>query len=237
VTVFNSARIKNPFGEVDVAKICPKCGARESADKPFIASFCADCYAETRSLASLPKSIVVRRCPKCGRARVGDEWRDATDEEIVARELRSKHEIVSAEAKIDAEGKRATAAAVVEVEGQRVPARASARFETQRQQCEECALRASGYHEAVIQLRGDGSDAANKKIEKLARQLARRVERDSFLSGVKEQKFGLDLLVGGKRAAIDALNALGLDFTTEYKVLGVTRDGKRAVRATMLVRI
>jgi NMD protein affecting ribosome stability and mRNA decay len=222
-----------------VTKVCPKCGTRENAEKPFISSFCADCYAEARAgtLASLPKKIVVKRCAKCNRARVGGEWVQASDEGAVARELRSKHEIVSADVRVDAEGKRATAAAVVEVEGQRVSAKAATRFETEKVQCEECALRAGGYHEAVIQLRGDGSAEAGKKIEKLARQLAKRIERESFLSGVKEQKFGVDLLVGGKRAAVDALNALGLEFTTEYKLLGVTRDGRRAVRATMLVRL
>ncbi len=220
-----------------MSKVCPKCGARESAEKPFIGSFCGDCYAETRPLASLPKSVLVRRCPKCNRARLGGEWVEASDEDAVVRALRSPHSIVSTEAKIDVEGKRARVRAIVEVEGQNVSTAESTRFETQRKQCEECALRSGGYHEAIIQLRGDGSEAANKKIESLARNLARRIERDSFLSGVKEQKFGLDLLAGRKRAAVDALKALDLDFTTEYKLLGVTRDGRRAVRATMLVRL
>jgi len=208
-----------------MVKICPKCGAREAAETQFIGSFCADCYAETHPLASLPKRVVARRCPKCGRARVGGEWVEASDEQVVARELRSPHEVVSADVLVDAEGKRASVRAIVEVEGQRVPARAATRFEAERKQCEECALRSGGYHEA------------NKKIEALARRLARRIEADSFLSGVKEQKFGLDLLAGRKRAAIDALNALDLEFSTEYKLMGVTRDGRRAVRATMLVRI
>ncbi len=220
-----------------MVKICPKCGAREAAETQFIGSFCADCYAETHPLASLPKRVVARRCPKCGRARVGGEWVEASDEQVVARELRSPHEVVSADVLVDAEGKRASVRAIVEVEGQRVPARAATRFEAERKQCEECALRSGGYHEAIIQLRGDGSEEANKKIEALARRLARRIEADSFLSGVKEQKFGLDLLAGRKRAAIDALNALDLEFSTEYKLMGVTRDGRRAVRATMLVRI
>ncbi|MEM0475698.1 MAG: NMD3-related protein [Candidatus Norongarragalinales archaeon] len=222
-----------------MAKICPKCGAREGTDKLFLGAFCADCYAETHaySLASLPKRITARRCAKCKRVRVRGEWRAARDEDIVIDALRSPNEITSAEAKIDADGKKASVSAVVEIDGHRVPARASARFETKRVQCAECAARASGYHEAVIQLRGDGSAAANKKIEELARRIARRVERDSFVSSAVKQKFGVDLLVGGKRAAVEALNALGLDFTTEYKALGVTRDGRRAVRATMLVRI
>ncbi len=220
-----------------MSKICPKCGARESAGKPFISSFCGDCYAETRPLASLPKSVTVHRCPKCNRVRVSGDWIEATDEEVVARELRSKHEIVGADVQIDVEGKRAAARAAVEVEGQRVSASASTHFEIEKKQCEECALRAGGYHEAIIQLRGDGSEEANKKIEKLARNLARRIEEDSFLSGIKEQKFGLDVLAGRKRSASEALRSLGLDFSTEYKLLGVTRDGRRAVRATMLVRI
>ena len=75
-----------------------------------------------------------------------------------------------------------------------------------------------------------------KKMEKLARMLVRRIESRSFIPKIEELKEGLDIYCGSRSEAIAALNSYSLGFIRTEKLAG-EKNGKRLYRTTLLVRI
>ena len=98
--------------------------------------------------------------------------------------------------------------------------------------CPECSLKAGGYHEAIIQVRGPFV-----KARRLATNLVREVRRKTFVVSVSEVKNGFDILAGRKKPAIQAVQALGLAFKKTNKLVTQNREGKRLYRVTLCIRL
>lgn len=214
-----------------MARQCPSCGAREG-EKPFVKNFCAECFPRyAPALIALPKEIVLLKCPRCSRFRKGSEWIEGEAKTLFEEKIKSAHPIIELRARLDENLKRLFVEAVLEVEGQKVAARASTRAEVKKTICEDCARMASGYHEAIIQLRGN-----RKRVERLAEKLLRRLGRETFVTSEVEKREGIDLLVGSKKTALQALAELHLPYAMANKLVGV-REGKHVHRTTVCIRI
>ncbi len=97
--------------------------------------------------------------------------------------------------------------------------------------CQDCGRRSGGYHEAIIQLRGNST-----RINQLAQALLRELEAITFVTKVIEKKEGVDLQVGSKRAAIDVMSKRHFETITSNKLVG-EKNGKQLYRKTICVRL
>jgi nonsense-mediated mRNA decay protein 3 len=98
--------------------------------------------------------------------------------------------------------------------------------------CIDCSRTASGYFEAIIQVRGK----KRERVEKKAGEIANAVLKKSFIPKIEELKEGIDIYCGSRNEAIGALNALRLGFLRTEKLAG-ERDGKRLYRTTLAIRV
>lgn len=100
----------------------------------------------------------------------------------------------------------------------------SKRFETRlkRTLCAECAKKAGGYYEAVLQIRAGEKDEIMKAVEKYS----------DAVSSVKRVREGIDVLFVKKSAAKKVsriLRTMGYEIKTSYKLVGEKR-GKKIYR-------
>jgi len=100
----------------------------------------------------------------------------------------------------------------------------SKRFEARlkRTLCTECAKKAGGYYEAVLQIRANKKDEIMKVVEKYGDAVSR----------VKEVRGGIDVFFVKKNVAKKVsrvLRAMGYEIKTSYKLIGV-KEGKKIYR-------
>ncbi|MFH0834803.1 MAG: NMD3-related protein [Candidatus Micrarchaeota archaeon] len=199
-------------------KICARCGKAD--DGSFTSAFCPQCEPVTHK--RLPEDVV--KCPKCGRFFVRGVWtkcdalgalngmfqpRGYTVKNIIVIK-RTKKTILEAEL----EPKRFVGVLL------------------ELKQCQECSLRSGGYHEAVIQVRGDDKE----RIRQAAERLIHKISATTFIAKVEEKKEGIDIQVGRKRAALEAVDWMHLPRTQSNKLIGM-HEGKRLMRTSICVRV
>jgi len=214
-----------------VRKICPRCGA-DSSKKRFVGVFCEECYAE-RANISIPRRITVESCKRCGRIRMGNDWVPPTRqnlERVLKRWVKGEYESVRFIIPESGEGEGTAVFLIRAGDGFVEVVR---RFVLLRHPaiCEEDMRAASGYYEAVIQVRC--SDRA--RSAQLAERIKNEISRKSFIARFEESKHGFDIYVGSNKAAASAIEKLGLKAERSATLHGV-KDGQRIYRITYCVR-
>ncbi len=215
-----------------VDKVCPRCGKSNTAID-FIGSFCRVCFLSNRELYTL-QDFELNKCTKCGRLRLRGVWSDPSGLPAYLKEkMRSPYVLEHMATRVVPGSKNLSLEVDMRllVEGHPVEVSEAFKLPLQKTQCPDCALQSGGYHEAVIQLRGDP-----EKIERLLPKLVKKFEAATFLSGVNHHKEGEDILVGKKRPALEILSRLGLDYTITNKLVG-EKQGKRLYRTTACIRL
>ncbi len=219
-----------------MAKTCPSCG-KTDLEAEFVGSFCVDCYSERFRVFTLPKEFSVRICSRCKRLFAKGKW-ITFDEGLLKSWLleKVKSQLPLANQGVSLrplkKGYRADFKFVFDAEGTRIEKQASLNVEVDRNLCDDCHKKSGGYHEAVIQLRGGDIE----RLRKLAETLAVQIQKSSFVSGYEEKKEGIDFLAGSRRAAMQAVNGLGREFTVSNKLTGM-KEGKRLFRASICIRL
>ena len=222
-------------------KQCPRCGrfeSREYAGKPlaFVGFFCIDCFSEKHDFYALPAGLKLWRCSRCGKARFPEGWAPYTDELLVkwvVAKLKPKYDLKAFAGTV----RPAKNALVVSlklsftIQGETVPKEAVVHVTLDSNACVNCSRKSGGYHEAVIQLRGEDLEKLHRKAEKLVKD----IQRDSYVVEVKVLPEGLDILVGDKKTAMQAVAKLDRDFTISRTLVG-QKQGKRLFRSTICVR-
>ncbi len=223
-------------------RICPTCGASEN-EKQFVTAFCIDCFTKQHQLFKTPKKTAFTLCANCKRIRVNGEWlaaqRGESEREFEQRVLKEQilkktrlaHGVELLHASVERRKNLAFLHAVFSLEGKRFEASARVRVEEEGRACEDCAKKASGYYEAIIQVRGEP-----QRVARVARRLERALNAETFVVEAVARREGVDLLIGSKQAALQVLSQAGLPYSLSHKLVGV-REGKRVHRVTACVRV
>jgi nonsense-mediated mRNA decay protein 3 len=217
-------------------RVCPRCGRREE-ENDFVEGFCPHCYPEVRELARGPEEARFEECPRCGRARLGGEWRELTPESLqewVLPKVKSRHEVRDAHAHLRGTGasRAVVVELTVEVEGRPFPVRLTARAPVTKRLCEDDVRQSAGYFEAVLQLRGDAP-----RVESMAERLAARTRRlGSFVTKAARVKGGLDLYLGSNEVANRLVRESGIAYQSSRELGGV-KEGRRVYRVTYSLRV
>lgn len=210
--------------------ICARCG---KSGKPMAGSLCAECFAQANRLYSIPE-LVAEKCAVCGKMRLGGIWVDEGRlAEWVKHKIKPGYPVERMDVSIRPTHKGAVAdlSLAFNVRGMRVEIEQTVPIKVELNQCLNCSRIAAGYHEAIIQLRGP-----HEKIESKGNKLIHLIERTSFISSVKHKKEGVDLEVGSRLAAQNALTRLGLPQSATYKLI-TRKQGKDVYRTTYCVRL
>ncbi len=179
-------------------------------------------------------------CPTCGRIRL-KRWVPFNVNDLaqwVRRQIRVSADSYTVSVSIRPENGKLLAVYTVVGEIQGVPFRVFGQKEMEvvKKQCPECSLKAAGYYEAVIQLRGD-------KVREMLRFLRKYIEScggpKAFIARVEEVRGGFDVYVGSRKIAEKAVRRLRQTYNAEVKrsyTLVGERDGRRIYRETLSVR-
>ncbi len=213
-------------------KICPHCG-QSSGKKPFVAALCRDCFMARHTLYELPQ-LTPEQCPRCGKLRLGGKWvHENALLDTVKDKIKSPYRIKSLKGHLRSRPRhfRVDLEIELEADGQTLSETPALELDTERKLCPDCSLRSGGYHELVVQLRGDP-----ERVERNAEKLVQKMEKKTFVSAVVRQKEGIDLHVGKKRPGLEVLHKMPWDGTYTRKLVG-EKAGVKLFRTTACFRL
>lgn len=201
---------------------CPQCG-RE--DEELYQGLCRHCFIKETPLISCPDEVEATICAHCNSTFQAGRWTDSDldPEELMVEILTESVEPAEGAEYVDLSFK------IINQRGSKwdVLVRAQGRLlgeetdqecqvlvKIKRSVCPDCSKYASGYYEAVIQLRADKRhlDPAEKEIADsiLKSQLQKLVEKNrmAYLVDRVEIKEGVDYYIGSYKAARSLVNGL-----------------------------
>jgi len=201
---------------------CIKCGKE---DEELFKGLCHSCFAAGNKLITIPSELEVESCAHCSSIHVGDKWMETelSEEDFVAQTI-AQESIPDEDAEdvvleIDLINQRGSILEMMVTASGKVlgiPVRREFKVNVKlnRDACPECSKYASGYYEAVLQLRADTRpleaeeiQTADDIIKRLLDKLSKK-NRMAYLSqrvGIKE---GVDYYFGSYKAARKISNVL-----------------------------
>ncbi len=204
--------------------ICPKCG-KNSSEADFIDAFCTDCYP---AKIKCPTKLRVTQCRSCEKLRISADWvifsKKKISEFVVSK---CKGEFTSGEYDMETE----IATLTVEKEGSKAKITKRILLQIEPTLCRNCSRVSGGYFQGIVQIRGP-----EKKVEKYAEMLYKKLKDRTFIAKEEEKHGGLDIYVGNSKAVVALLATLKVDATITTKLAGVDQ-GRRFYRTTFLIRL
>ncbi|MCL4375513.1 60S ribosomal export protein NMD3 [Candidatus Marsarchaeota archaeon] len=211
-----------------MVKYCPTCN-RSSQDFRFYGQFCEVCSIKKME-ESLPKRIEIKECRSCLKIRSRHDFLPKNVESL-EQILKERFGGYDLELLFADESK-----AVVKITEHTPDGPLSVEKELElvigKTTCENCARKAGGYYEAIIQLRG-----RQEKMDKFIEKTKKFFEsHNAFVAKVKEADNGFDIYLSDKKLARSFISGMGLVPNTSYTLYGM-KNGKRLYRNTYAVRI
>ncbi len=225
---------------------CPLCGKTQGR---FIKGFCEQCFLKKHALVEIPESVHISQCRACGKYKLFGKMTLPTEKllaKLVEKKVKAKgleQETVFAEVKKAEEGFEAKILVKGIVDSVPLSFEKTIPIKIDNFQCDPCMRLASQYHEAIIQIRSGDKKKLERALDKILESLSsqRKTNTLSLATETKKVKNGLDLKVGSKKAAQNAVRAtqksLGGETKTSTKLLGNDKKGKERRRFTFLLRL
>ncbi|AUB55780.1 MULTISPECIES: 60S ribosomal export protein NMD3 [Methanobacterium] len=201
---------------------CIECGKE---DEKLFEGLCHSCFAANNKLISIPPELEVEVCAHCSSLHMGDRWQETkqSEEDLVAETI-AKASVTDVNAddvvlEIDLINQRGSLLELLvkangTVLGVPIEREFKVNVKINRNACPECSKYASGYYEAVLQLRADERLLSNEEIQtvdgiikNLLEKLS-RTNRMAYLSQRLMLKEGVDYYFGSYKAARKISNAL-----------------------------
>lgn len=201
---------------------CPQCG-RE--DEELYQGLCRLCYIKETPLINCPDDVEVIICSHCNSTFQAGRWTDSDldPEELMIKILNESIKPAKAAKYVDLSFKiinqRGSKWDVMihaqgRLLGEEVDQECRVTVKMKRSVCPDCSKYASGYYEAVIQLRADKRQLESGEKEKadsiLKKLLQKLVEKNrmAYLVDRVEIREGVDYYIGSYKAARSVVNGL-----------------------------
>ncbi|MFH1200201.1 MAG: NMD3-related protein [Candidatus Micrarchaeota archaeon] len=219
--------------EKRMRKVCAKCGIREQSSE-FVGPFCPACASETAS-AKLANRIEVDECPRCRRIRRATEYFEPTNDELAslaASKIKGSADIAGAKLQCKPRAGRSLPCridCVLSCDGKEFPKAFDFEFFFQAELCDRCNKIASGYHEGILQLRGDSA-----RVEKAAEKFRLELGGDTV---TREKKIGggIDLFISERDEMMKLVMSAHRPYTATRKLKGV-KKGRHHFITTVCMR-
>lgn len=232
-------------------RFCYLCGRKT---EELLEGLCHTCYSGEKELVTLPDRLSAGICRECGTIIDGkkgshyycdmhDLVRGIAHDEV---EKNLKHDLKDLELEVEVKneidtGKLIKAELEVKVKsplkGHVYERTFYPHIKIKRGLCNVCNLKLGGYYEALIQLRGDNLEESFK--EAISYLEANSGDPMAYISEIGNVKGGIDIKIGGQRAAKALANHLKNSFNSQIKEtvsLVGRKEGKDIFRKTFLIR-
>lgn len=194
---------------------CPQCG---KTDEELFDGLCRSCFIENLTLISVPDKIEITTCTQCGSIQKKGRWIDSelSLEDQIAETLLEHVDVDNSVSNIEISLeilniRGSTFEFLIGVKGQVLGEIVSQDFPVEikahKNVCTECSRYASGYYEAVIQLRANERHPSPEEIEIADKILKKQIEqlsednRMAYISQRAQIKEGVDYYVGSYKVA------------------------------------
>lgn len=194
---------------------CPQCG---KTDVELFSGLCRSCFIEKTDLISFPDEIEVTICTHCGSVQKKGRWiesdlsLDQTVKETIKEYIEVDECASNPEMSVKILNTRGSIfECLVEVKAELLGLNIIQEFPVEvkvnKNVCTECSKFASGYYEAVIQIRAYDRIPSPEELETADRIVKENIERLSqknrmaYVSKRVEMKEGIDYYVGSYKAA------------------------------------
>lgn len=194
---------------------CIQCG---KTDAKLFDGLCSSCFIDNLSLICVPDDLKLTVCTKCGSIQKKTRWTDShlPLEGQLAETILEKIKVDKSVSEekillkiINTHGTTYTFLIQItgEVLGKEINQEYPAEIKVEKNVCPECSKYASGYYEAVIQLRAYERHPTTYEIQKADSIVKDRIERLSaenrmaYLSQRMQLKEGVDYYLGSYKAA------------------------------------
>ncbi|NYB51628.1 MAG: NMD protein affecting ribosome stability and mRNA decay [Methanobacteriaceae archaeon] len=201
---------------------CIECGKE---DEKLFKGLCRSCFASDNKVIIIPPEVEVEVCAHCSAVHVEGKWLDTeqSEEEIIAETIASAsvpdkdaEDIVL---EIDLINQKGSVFEILvnasgKVKGVPVKREYSTKVKLNRNTCPNCSKYASGYYEAVLQLRAHERQLESDEIQKADEIIKQSLDklyhnnRMAYLSQRLELKEGIDYYFGSLKTARKISNTL-----------------------------
>ncbi len=235
---------------------CPQCG---KTDEELFNGLCRSCFIEDFSLISVPDTMDVTICTQCGSVQKKGRWYDSElnleDQltEVIKEHVEVDELASDVEINLEIENVRgSTFQFLITVKGCVLGGSVTQEYLVEvnlhKNVCNECSKYASGYFEAVIQLRAEDRFPSPEEVstaDEILKTNIERLSRDNRMAYISQRaqiKEGIDYYVGSYKAArklIESLkNELGGLIKESPRLMGHDKStGKDLFRIWMLLRM
>ncbi|UJG40063.1 MAG: hypothetical protein K9W45_09465 [Candidatus Heimdallarchaeum aukensis] len=248
-------------------RFCAICGTTEG---PFVKNLCEECYFKEYTInIKLPKQLTFNVCPYCGTISIAgmsvNPFSVEQDFDIVLRELaRSKitenvksdipfryefkEDDISLE-KINQGYKNFKISIIFyfkpEIQFREIEKEFEIEIKIRKATCEQCIRYKTGYHEAVLQVRGTNRklrESEEKEVEDLLQQeLENSSSNSNYLTDIQIDKDGITANVSTKLFAEELAKKIkekmAARYSVAYTLVTQTRDKQDVYRNTYLVKL
>jgi NMD protein affecting ribosome stability and mRNA decay len=219
-------------------KFCPKCGRKT---EKFYEGLCEACYLSKFSLSKkLPDKIIIKQCKLCGKFFLGNH--SGSIENLIEAFLQD----FLKEGKLTSISYRIAENKVFLTLNLRI----NDLEKTEEKEvdlifkkiiCQACAMKESGYFQAIIQVRAPANllSEIKKEIEEQIDYL-NQYDNLAFISSFQEVKNGFDVFIGSKASAQQVARTLKLKYKAKIKItrkIAGKLKGKKIYRDTILISI
>jgi nonsense-mediated mRNA decay protein 3 len=219
-------------------KFCPSCGKKTDR---LVGSLCEECFRKTiKSSEEFPEKISIKTCTGCGKIFIRDSGfltEEKAIEDFLKRSLKKK-EMKSASYRLV--GKKLVVNLVSSVSDVENAEEIEINVSFKNILCKYCSLRSSSYFNAIVQVRAGGKNAEIvKSIEDFFGR-ARKTNNYAFISYMQNLPEGVDIYVGSKSVAEQAIRQVKEKYNITTKVsrkIWGLKEGKKVYRDTILVRL
>lgn len=235
---------------------CRKCG---KTDEKLIKGLCPSCFIQETQLISIPDRIKVTICTHCGSTQKKSKWYDSklSLDEMVLQAIQDQ--LKTSEPSFDlnpfpeilnVRGSHYHCLVGIEarVLDKKVYQEYPVSVNINRTVCPHCSKFASGYYEAVIQIRADKRTPSPEELENahniIKKGISRLVKKNrmAYISEMVEIKEGVDYYVGSYKAARklteDLRNVLGGVVQESPRLMGRDKSsGKDLYRIWISLRM
>jgi NMD protein affecting ribosome stability and mRNA decay len=219
-------------------KFCPKCGKK--AEKLY-EGLCEVCFLSKFSLSKkLPDKITIKQCKFCGKFFLGNHSGSIENLiEAFLQDFLKEEELTSISYRI-AENKLFLTLNLKINELEKTEEK-EVDLIIKRITCQTCAMKNSGYFQAIIQIRAPENllPEIKKEIEDQINYLS-QYDNLAFISSFQEVKNGFDVFVGSKASAQQVARTLKLKYKAKIKItrkIAGKLKGKKVYRDTILISI
>ncbi|PIU22651.1 MAG: hypothetical protein COT14_00100 [Candidatus Diapherotrites archaeon CG08_land_8_20_14_0_20_30_16] len=224
--------------------ICPSCGLEKNKNL-FEDSICKACFNKDKLFFDIKlKDIIL--CKSCGRIKEEFMWRQFAEdsfEDLIRKNIKSNLDFTLKN--LDLVFSKNKLSVSLNLQVGKAICHYNVSFTPKYQYCPDCYKKISDYFEALVQIRGFGTDKQKEKevlhlLEKIQKGELKKGNFGAYLQKFEKVNNGFDLYLGSKELA----RAFIREFAEKYdfekkespKLVGILPGGKRKTRTTFLVR-